>query len=159
MGVWAMPMAIDLAWHGLLVSCGLVLIALFLGLRQWFERRAREADLSSADRRHFRSQDLRRSLGIALMLVLAVGLGFGSRVEPKINGQTNPAFVEVWVFVLVLVVGLLVLAMLDCLATFSYARRHRRSMTEERIRMLEDVLSQFASGASDPPDDDGHASE
>jgi hypothetical protein len=45
-----MPPARDLASDSLLISCGLVLIAAFLGLRQWYESRAREADLADDDR-------------------------------------------------------------------------------------------------------------
>ena len=40
----------DLASASLLISSGITLIAAFLGLRQWYEWRARDVDLSDRDR-------------------------------------------------------------------------------------------------------------
>ena len=52
-----MPPANDLPSASLALAVGLCLISLFLGLRQWYERKAREPDLSEADRVHFSRQD------------------------------------------------------------------------------------------------------
>ena len=46
------------------LAAGLALIAAFLGLRQWYERRARSQTLSSADQSHYARQDYRRWAGI-----------------------------------------------------------------------------------------------
>ncbi len=43
----------DLASASLLISSGITLIAAFLGLRQWYEWRARETELPDHDRRYF----------------------------------------------------------------------------------------------------------
>ena len=72
-------MAADVASSSLLISSGIVLIAAFLGLRQWYERRAREVDLSDLDRGYFFRQDVRRGLGVAVMLVLAAGFCISAR--------------------------------------------------------------------------------
>ena len=89
-------MSQDLASASLLISSGITLIAAFLGLRQWYEWRAREVDLSELDRKYFFRQDLRRGLGVAVMLILAAGLYFGSRIPPKVADHANLTFVQVW---------------------------------------------------------------
>ena len=66
-----MPTANDVPSASLGLALGLFLIALFLGLRQWYERRARDVDLSAADSSHFIRQDARRYLGVAVLLAIA----------------------------------------------------------------------------------------
>src|ERR1700733_6364985 len=63
-GVASMPIAQDVASGGVRMAAGITLIAVFLGLRQWYESRAREPDLSDLDRTYFIRQDLRRGLGV-----------------------------------------------------------------------------------------------
>jgi hypothetical protein len=128
----------------LVLSAAVVLIAGFLGVRQFFDRRSREPDLSEADARHFVRQDVRRALGVGVMLLLAVGLVIGSRLEPRIAGRTNPRFVQVWLGVFFLIFVLLILAMLDWIATRVYARRHRREIFDERIEILRDEFRRRA---------------
>jgi hypothetical protein len=149
-----MPPARDLASDSLLISCGLVLIAAFLGLRQWYESRAREADLADDDRVYFRRQDRRRALGVAIILVLAAGLSLGSRMPLKLQGQANIAFVEVWAGVIALIVVLMILAMIDLLATRRYAQRQRRSMAQERIRLIRDAIRETLVPPDRAADDD-----
>ncbi len=149
-----MPPARDLASDSLLISCGLVLIAAFLGLRQWYESRAREADLADDDRVYFRRQDRRRALGVAIILVLAAGLSLGSRMPLKLQGQANIAFVEVWAGVIALIVVLMILAMIDLLATRRYAQRQRRSMAQERIRLIRDAIRETLAPPDRAADDD-----
>jgi hypothetical protein len=144
----------DLASDSLLISCGLVLIAAFLGLRQWYESRAREADLADDDRVYFRRQDRRRALGVAIILVLAAGLSLGSRMPLKLQGQANIAFVEVWAGVIALIVVLMILAMIDLLATRRYAQRQRRSMAQERIRLIRDAIRETLVPPDRAADDD-----
>ena len=149
-----MPPARDLGSDSLLISCGLVLIAAFLGLRQWYESRAREADLADDDRVYFRRQDRRRALGVAIILVLAAGLSLGSRMPLKLQGQANIAFVEVWAGVIALIVVLMILAMIDLLATRRYAQRQRRSMAQERIRLIRDAIRETLVPPDRAADDD-----
>src|SRR5271168_1121216 len=123
-----------------LISSGIVLIAVFLGLRQWYERRARESDLSEFDRRYFFRQDVRRAVGVAVMIILAAGLFIGSRMPPKVGGAANIAFVQTWLVIIGLIVVMLGLAMIDWIATRVYARRQRRELASERVRILREVL-------------------
>jgi hypothetical protein len=144
-----MPIASDLASTGLWTSFGLALVALFLALRQWYESRARDPELSSEDRSHFRRQDVRRGAGIAVILILAAGLSIGTRIDHKIEGRPNPGFIEIWVAELALLVLLVVLAVLDSLATLAYARRHRRALARERGAALRDILRRRDDSGSD----------
>jgi magnesium-transporting ATPase (P-type) len=135
-----MPIADDLASNSLLISSGVALIAVFLGLRQWYEWRARETGLSDLDHRYFVRQDIRRGLGVAVMLLIAAGLYFGSRIPPKVAGRANLAFVEVWLAIGGLIIVMLLLAFLDWVSTRIYARRQTRSMARERLQILRDTL-------------------
>ncbi len=145
-----MPIAQDLASSGVLMSTGIMMIAFFLGLRQWYEFRAREPNLADIDRGYFARQDLRRGLGVAVMLVLALAIWIGARIEPKIAGKANLTFVQVWFAVIVLILVLLVLALFDWLATQVYARRQRRSIARERVELLRQVFGRPASDRDDP---------
>jgi hypothetical protein len=148
-GAAPMHMADELT-ASLMTSVGITLIAAFLGLRQWYERQAREQDLSGDDRGYFERQDVRRGIGVAVLLVIAVALSVGTRIPPKVAGRVNWAFVEVWLVVFALILVLLFLAFLDWIATRNYARRLRRSMARERIEMLRDAISQAARTPPDP---------
>jgi hypothetical protein len=135
-----MPIADDLAANSLFISSGVALIAVFLGLRQWYEWRAREPELSDRDRGYFFRQDVRRGLGVAVMLILAAGLYFGSRIPARVGGSANLTFVEVWLAIISLIIVMLGLALLDWVSTRLYARRQRRDLAAERQRILRDTL-------------------
>lgn len=129
----------DLASASLLLSSGITLIAAFLGLRQWYEWRARDA-LNDRDRNYFFRQDVRRGLGVVVMLMLAASLYFGSRIPPKVAGQANLTFVQVWLAIGALIIVMLGLALLDWISTRLYARRHHRDLVTERRRILREAL-------------------
>jgi hypothetical protein len=145
-----MPNADELIGASLMTSVGIILIAAFLGLRQWYEAQAREQDLPGDDREHFERQDRRRAIGVAVLLMIAVGLSVGARIPHKVAGQANGMFIASWLVVFALIVVLLFLALFDWIATRNYARRHRRSMARERIELLRDTLRPGASERSDP---------
>ena len=130
----------DLASSSALISAGITLIAAFLGLRQWYEWRAREADLTDHDRHYFFRQDVRRGLGVAVMLILAAGLFVGSRIPPKDGEQANLTFVRVWLAISGLIIVMLGLALLDWISTRLYARRQHRFLASERRRILRDTF-------------------
>ncbi len=140
-----MPIAQDLASNGVLMSTGIMMIAFFLGMRQWYESRAREPNLSEHDRRYFFRQDVRRGLGVLVMLLLSLGIWIGARVEPLVAGRANLTFLHVWLVVIVLILILLTLALIDWLATRVYARRIRRSLARERVELLRQVFGKSAS--------------
>jgi cobalamin biosynthesis protein CobD/CbiB len=145
-----MPIGDELIGASLMTSIGITLIAAFLGLRQWYERQAREQDLSSDDRAYFQRQDIRRGIGVAVMLAIAIALAVSARIPHKVGGQANWAFIEIWLVVSSLIVVLLFLALIDWIETRSYARRIRRALARERIEMLRDTLSQAAGTPPDP---------
>ena len=174
----------SLATTSLVLSITVAAIAVALGARQWSERAAREPDLSSDDRKYFARQDLRRWLGVVLMLILAVGIFAGSRMapsvpvfpmdpgvrqgwqalagswtEPLVLMRANLRFVAVWTGLIVLLPALLVLALFDWLATRRYALRQRHSMARQRIEILRQTLRRADARHNgfllDPdPDDD-----
>jgi hypothetical protein len=147
----------DPASSGLFLSLGIGLIAVFLGLSQWYEWRARDPDLPENDRSHFRRQDLRRSAGVILLILLAIEIWEGSRIPYSLATKPNPAFVFIWLSVGIELIILVALAMTDLLSTRRYARRQRRSMILERLRLLRDARRDPAGGqappASEPPPD------
>jgi Na+/H+ antiporter NhaD/arsenite permease-like protein len=133
--------------------------AAVLTLWQRYERRHREPVLPEADARHFARQDFRRALVGVVLVLLALGITAGSRLEHKIAGQANPWFLAVWLAVFTLIFILLWLALLDWVATWLYARRHRRQIARERIQFLRDQRRRRAYRGNgqdrprEPPDD------
>src|SRR5262249_15593032 len=84
-GAAPMPITSTEASTSLIVSVITTAIAVLLGLRQGWERHVRDDDLPEADLKHFFWQDLRRAIGVVLMLILAVGIYVGSRIPPIIS--------------------------------------------------------------------------
>jgi len=140
-----MPRADDIPSASVGLAAGLCLIALFLGLREWYERKARDPDLSPADNRHFWHQDMRRGLGVGVLLAIAVLALAGSRIEPRAAGRANVLFVALWFLALTLIIVLLGLALADLLATRAYARRQRRQMLRESIEAIRHQARQAAA--------------
>jgi len=147
----------DPASSGLFLSLGIAMIAAFLGLSQWYEWRARDLDLPERDQSHYRRQDLRRMAGVVLLLWLAIEIWAGSRIPHRIAKRPNPSFLFIWLSVGVKLIILLALAMLDLLHTRRYARRLRRSILLERLKLVRDARRQSARGqaqtSSEPPHD------
>ena len=111
-----MQPAYDPASSGPYLSLGIGLIAVFLGLSQWYEWRARDAELPEKERSHYRRQDLRRTAGVVLLLWLAVEIWVGSEIPHRIATRPNPTFLFIWLSVGVKLIVLLALAMLDLAA-------------------------------------------
>jgi hypothetical protein len=132
------------------------LTAGILALRQRYERGHRASDLSDADARHFARQDFRRAIAGSVMGLLALGIAVGAHVGHKVAGKANPWFVEVWLIVFGLIFVLLWLAWADWLATWHYARRHRRAMARERFQLVQLVRDlrrwrTYRGNGRDPP--------
>jgi hypothetical protein len=134
----------------LLLSVLLVLIA--SALTYWLarERRHRDPVLSGPDANHFLRQDFRRGLVSFLLVLLAIGIVVGSRVEHRDGGRMNPRFVLIWLGVFVTIAFLLLLALFDWLSTRLYARRHFRALVRERLKILREEIRQGST-----PDEDG----
>jgi hypothetical protein len=119
-------------------TIGILLVAVFLGLWQWFDRRSREVNLSAADRDFFVRQDRRRYFGVGVMTVLAALLPF----IPNTEGSTRPTLFGAISLLVVcgLIIVLLALAFLDGLATRRFARRQLSSLEQERTKLLLGVI-------------------
>ena len=128
------------------LAVGVALISLFLGLRQWYENRAR-GDLSHQDRVFYRRQDVRRWLGVGILASLALLVFAGSGVRPREAGKGNIAFVVVWLVVLSMIVLTLVVALWDWLATWRYARAQRRALVRDHLDELRDQFRSAAEAA------------
>lgn len=142
------------------LALGVTMIAAFLGLRQWYEYKGRGELDGPEEAAFYRRQDVRRGLGVAVMLTLAIEVFFGSSVEPQVGGRGNPRFVVVWLVVLSLIVVMLALALADWLATRAYGLRKRKAIFREQINELRETIRQRATertGADAPegPVDDG----
>jgi len=148
-----MPRADEIPSASFGLAAGLCLIALFLALREWYEHNAREPDLSPADNRHFWYQDMRRRLGVGVLLAIAVLALAGSRIQPRAAGRSNVLFVALWVLVLTLILVLLGLALADLLATRAYALRQRREMLRESIEAIRRQARQAAARSRAETDD------
>jgi drug/metabolite transporter (DMT)-like permease len=122
----------------LLLSVGIAVIAILLVVLNWLEQRGRDSELSPEDADHFARQRVRRAAGLAVMLLLAAGIFFGSRVPPRAGRHANPVFVETWLAVFGLIFVLLVLAIVDWRAIRLYARRHRTAILRERLALIND---------------------
>ena len=154
-----MPLIESIPLSSWLASIGILLVALFLGLWQWFDQKSRAKDLNPDDCDFFGRQDRRRYRGVGVMLVLALLLPLLSS-----NGLQQH-WIRLYIFDFVVVCGLVVilltLAFLDGLATRSYARRHIRALADERSKLIRDVLHRRIASKSGAiaPDDKGKTSE
>jgi len=142
------------------LAIGVSMISLFLGLRQWYEGRARW-DVADDDRSFYRRQDVRRWLGVVVLSTLAGVVFAASRVRPWEGGKGNIAFVAVWLAVLGLIALTLGVALWDWIATWRFARRKRRALLRDHVEELRHHLrvaadrtpKSGASGAEDAPAD------
>ncbi len=148
-----MPPAPDIDSASLIVSTVVLLVAALLGWSEWRERRRRDSDLPEQDLGHFASQDARRAFGIVVLVLLAVGVIYGSRLPPRLDNRANPRFVGLWLGVFLLIFVLLALAFRDWVALRRYAIRHRGQILRERIEILRDEARRQRESHED---DNGH---
>ena len=139
----------DIASASLVLSSVVLLVAVLLGWREWAERRERSVELSPEDARHFGQQDTRRTLGLVVMALLAVGLVLGSRIPARLDNRANAQFLAIWFGIFLLIFLLLALALIDWVALRIFARRHRNEILRERIEILkEETRRNKALGAN-----------
>jgi hypothetical protein len=133
-----------------LFACGIVLVAVFLGLWQWYDKLAREPDMDEADRDFFRRQDRRRWFGIGLMGLLAIAIFIS---EPSELSMTPTSLKALWQIgnlcvLIALIVALLVLSLFDWMGTRDFARRHRRDLAQEHTKLMLEVVRRAGSSDS-----------
>jgi hypothetical protein len=147
LGIWA-------------AAIGILLVAVFLGLWQRFDRKSRDPRPSPEDYDFFRAQDRRRYVGVAVMVAVALLLVLGS--SETLDKAFGPKLLAIWVIVCILILVLLALALLDAIATQKYARRQFKSLAQERTKlMLDAIVGRTASSDSGErrPDKRSRASE
>jgi hypothetical protein len=126
------------ATPGLVLSIVVIAIAVLLLVRQWMDWWNRSETLSEPDARYFAHQDVRRALGATAMILTALGLFVGTRINiVGASLETRRLFAGVWCAVILLVFVLLLLAWLDLRATRAYARRHQHVIADERRAFLD----------------------
>jgi hypothetical protein len=135
----------DLAWPSLALSVFIGICALALAAHLLWERSRRGSPLPAVDRKHFLLQDLRRSVGIALMVLLGAGIYLGARQPLRVivsatERHPNRRFLLIWLAVFATLIVLLGLAIIDWIATRRYAHRHREALNLERIKLLGDII-------------------
>jgi hypothetical protein len=118
------------------LAAAVLAIAALLALRQRAERRGRTGELSAADRRHFARQDVRRWVGVAVLVLIGLGISWGVQIDPRGDERSKRLFLAVWLIVILLVFFLVLLALHDLLMTRLYARRHGRALAAERREAL-----------------------
>jgi hypothetical protein len=134
----------------LILSIGVTVVAVLLIVWHWFERPHREAAESEEDRRYYTSQSIRRWIVSVTMLLIAIGIYAGSQMKPMIGGKPNMLFLQTWLWVCLLVLGLVVIAILDWFATRIYSFRKRKAMAREGIDLLRDEIRVRASIRQEP---------
>lgn len=136
------------ASESLVLAAAMTAIAVYFSIRQWRDRQRRGDSLSAADVLHFARQDARRWFGSAVMAMLAAGIVIGTRIVVNGDRTRGRLFLAVWVVVAALVGLLLVLALLDWLATIAFARRQRVELARERRAALDDQRRRLAASSN-----------
>lgn len=124
----------------LILSLGVSLVAMVLLAWQRGDRARRDDALSPQDHDYFWRQDRRRAFVSVVMLLLAAGIYFGSRMDHRLNGRPNPWFLGTWLAIFWLVIVLTSTALVDWIATRHYARRIRHEMVREGVSILRDEM-------------------
>jgi len=154
-----MPPAASATTASLVLTAVLLVLAAYFALRQWRDHRHRDPDLSEADADYFARQDVRRWLGSVVMVLLAAGIGFGTRINPRANPAARRLFGWVWMGVIVLLLIWLILALLDWRAITAYARRHRQALAHERFAAFEEERRKQAARGNGRGNPDGPISD
>lgn len=128
-------------------------VTLGLGYREVLERRGRPEAMTADDFHHYRRRDRRRSVGLSVLCVLALGIVVGSRTPPLIGGRPNPTFLAIWLVIFALIFALLTLSLVDWVALARYGKRKRAAMSRESLLRLREELEPHRNEGDAP---DGH---
>ena len=118
-----------------------LLVAALLGYREWLDRLARSSQPTPEDVEHFARRDRRRSLGLTILCLLALGVVVGSRTPIRVAMRPNPFFLGLWLGIFGLILTLLSLAMVDWLDLRRYARRKKQAIGREQRAILNEIDS------------------
>lgn len=132
----------------------ILLVAALLGYREWVDRRGRSPRPSPEDRDHFRRRDRRRSVGLSILSLLALGVVVGSRTPIRADGRPNPVFLGLWLLVFALIAALLTLALVDWYDLRRYARQKKAAIGREQLSILQAEIEQW-KGRGEVPREQG----
>ena len=118
-------------------------VAALLGSREWLDRVGRPSDLADDDRDHLRSRDRRRSVGVSILCVLALGIVVGSRLPIRVGPRANPWFLGVWLGIFGLILFLLGLTLVDWFDLRRYAERKKSAMGREHLSKLQAEIERW----------------
>lgn len=138
----------DIEVASLALASVVLLVAGLLGLREWADRRGRPSSLSAEDVGHFARRDRRRSLGLSILCLLALGIVIGSRVPPRVGFQPNSLFLAIWLGIFVLIMSLLSLALVDWYDLRRYARQKKLAIGREQLAILQSEIDHWKDQSS-----------
>ena len=145
----------DIEPASLALAAVILVVAALLGYGEWVDRRRRPAELTADDHAHFARRDRRRSTGLSILSLLALGVVVGSRTSPRVGVQPNPSFLAIWLLIFALIMGLLSLALVDWFDLRSYARRKKNAIGREHLARLRREIDRFQDSST--PGSDGGA--
>ena len=135
-----------------LASLGLALvvflISALLGYREWLDRQGRPTELGSIDRAHFARRDRRRSLGLSILCLLALGIVVGSRTPLRVGFAPNPFFLGIWLAIFGLILALLALALVDWFDLRRYALRKKQAIGREHLAIIRGEIDDWRNRES-----------
>jgi hypothetical protein len=138
----------------------LVAIAIYFALRQrhTFALLRHETELSADDRRYLHQQAVRRLANSVLLIILAAFLVGGVFLETHLN-ELRPAepldeppeaakeslrlLTGYWITVLLVLLGVMLVAVFDLVATARYGAHRRRQLIDDRRAALEDEVERL----------------
>ena len=127
----------------------ILVVAAALGSREWLDRVGRPTDLTDDDRNHLRGRDRRRSAGVSILCVLALGIVIGSRLPIRLGPRVNPWFLGVWLGIFLLIFFLLGLALVDWVDLRRYAERKKILMGREHLAKLQAEIERWKRNGED----------
>ena len=137
----------DIEPASIALAAVVLLVAALLGYRERHDRRGRPDEQTGDDRDHFARRDRRRSWGLSILCLLALGVLVGSRTPPRLGIGPNPWFLAIWFGIFALIISLLALALVDWFDLRTYARRKKSAIGREQLAILQTELDQWKTRA------------
>ena len=139
----------DLEPASLILAAVILIVAALLGYREWLDREARFPDLSAEDISHFQRRDRRRSLGLSILCILALGIVVGSRTPIRVGLHTNPWFLGIWLAIFGLIFVLLGLAFIDWVELRRFAQRKKTAIGREHHSSIQTQIDRWKEQAAE----------
>ena len=142
----------DIEPASLALGVVILVVAALLGSSEWLDRLGRPTVLADDDRVHLQRRDRRRSFGLSILCVLALGIVIGSRLPIRNGPRANPWFLGIWLGVFCLILLLLGLALVDWVDLRRYAQRKKSAMGREHLLSLQSEIERWKNQNRDTDD-------